>query len=59
VDLIDFLSTESWEGIFDFDNFGHIAGLFGCLYIQFLGLIRSVDRFGILEIFGDLVDLLL
>lgn len=59
MDLIDFLSTENWEGIFDFDNFRCITGLFRCLHIQFLGLIGSIDRFSILKVFGDLVNFLL
>ena len=33
VDLINFLNTKSWEGIFDFDNFIRITGLFRYLYI--------------------------
>ena len=59
MDLINFLNTDSWKDIFDFDNFIYITSLFRYLCIQFLGLVRSVYEFDILEVFGDLIDLLL
>ena len=59
IDLFDLVGTNGWECFFDFDDFKHADILFQSLCIQFLRLFRVVNQFSVLEVFGDMVDLLL
>ena len=59
VDLLSLVGAYSWECFFDLDNFRCANILFQSLGIQFLRLFSIVSQFDVLEVFGDLVNLLL
>jgi len=59
VDLLDLVGAYSWECFFDLDDFRHANILFQSLDVQFLRLFSIVIWFDVLEVFGDLVNLLL
>ena len=59
INLVDFICSKRWESLFDLNNLRSIGVLFQNLGIQFLELFRYIGQFDVLEIFGDLVNLLL
>ena len=58
VDLLDLVGVYNWECFFDLDDFRHANILFQSLGVRFLRLFSIVSWFDILEVFGDLVNLL-
>ena len=59
VNLLGLVGIYSWEYFFDLDDFRYANILFQSLSIQFLRLFNIVSQFDVLEVFGDLANLLL
>ena len=59
VDLLNLVGVYRWECLFDLDDFRYANILFWSLGIWFLRLFSIISQFDVLEVFRDLVNLLL